>query len=116
MNTPSRNAGGAASTISARWSSVTAAASLHSAATMRSKRYRRMAGCNVITRCDRELDNLIAACKRAIARRDGEIAVACYRAAWEVLSMQGPFGVALALGDEFSPSTASKSGWPSGRA
>jgi hypothetical protein len=29
----------------------------------------------------RELDNLIAACRHAI-RRDGETAVACYRAAW----------------------------------
>ena len=27
-------------------------------------------------------------------------AVACYRAVWEVLAMQGPFGVAVALGDE----------------
>jgi len=48
----------------------------------------------------RELDNLLSACRRAIARADGEIAVACYRAAWEALAMQGPFGVAVALGDE----------------
>lgn len=48
----------------------------------------------------RELDNLLSACRRAIARADGETAVGCYRAAWEVLALQGPFGVAVALGDE----------------
>jgi len=48
----------------------------------------------------RELDNLLAACRRAIVRADGETAVACYRAAWEVLALQGPFGVAVVLGDE----------------
>ncbi len=48
----------------------------------------------------RELDNLTSACRRAIARADGPCAVACYRALWEVLAMQGPFGVAVALGDE----------------
>ena len=48
----------------------------------------------------RELENLLSACRRAIARAEGEIAVACYRAAWEVLALQGPFGVAVALGDE----------------
>ena len=48
----------------------------------------------------RELDNLLSACRRAIARAEGEIAVACYCAAWEVLALRGPFGVAVALGDE----------------
>jgi predicted ATPase/class 3 adenylate cyclase/Tfp pilus assembly protein PilF len=48
----------------------------------------------------RELDNLTAACHRAVTRRDGAAAVGCYRAAWEVLALQGPFGVAVALGDE----------------
>lgn len=48
----------------------------------------------------RELDNILSACRLGIARCDGEIAVACYRAAWEVLALQGPFGVAVALGDE----------------
>ncbi len=47
-----------------------------------------------------ELDNLVAACRRAVTRGDGEIAVACYRAAWEVLALQGPFGVGVALGGE----------------
>lgn len=47
-----------------------------------------------------ELDNLVSASRRAVARRDGEVAVACYRAAWEVLALQGPFGVAVTLGAE----------------
>jgi len=47
-----------------------------------------------------ELDNLLAACRRAVIRADGEVAVACYRAAWEVLALQGPFGVAVTLGAE----------------
>lgn len=48
----------------------------------------------------RELDNLALACRRAIARADASVAVACYRALWEVLAMRGPFGLAVALGDE----------------
>jgi predicted ATPase/Tfp pilus assembly protein PilF len=48
----------------------------------------------------RELDNLLLACRRAILRADGETAVACYRAAWEALAMRGPFGIAVAMGDE----------------
>lgn len=48
----------------------------------------------------RELDNLIAASRHATLRREGEIAVACYRAAWEALALHGPFGVAVTLGDE----------------
>jgi len=46
-----------------------------------------------------ELDNLVTACRRAAARSDGEVAVATYRAAWEVLEMQGPLAVGIALGD-----------------
>ena len=49
-----------------------------------------------------ELDNLLAACRRAVIRGDGEVAVACYRAAWEVLALQGPFGVAVTLGGEIA--------------
>ena len=45
-----------------------------------------------------ELDNIVAACRRAVARGDCETAVATYRAAWEVLDLQGPFAVAAALG------------------
>ena len=64
----------------------------------------------------RELDNLLAACRRAITRADGEIAVACYRAAWEVLALQGPFGVAVALGDEVVAMPGSISAWRNGAA
>ncbi|MEP7299913.1 MAG: tetratricopeptide repeat protein [Caldimonas sp.] len=45
-----------------------------------------------------ELDNLVAACRRAIGRNDGAIAVATYRAAWEVLGLQGPFSLGMGLG------------------
>ena len=45
-----------------------------------------------------ELDNLVAACRRAMARGDGDTAVAVYRAAWEVLALQGPLAVGAALG------------------
>ena len=45
-----------------------------------------------------ELDNLVAACRRAVARGDGENAVGAYRAAWEVLELQGPFALGAALG------------------
>ncbi len=45
-----------------------------------------------------ELDNLVAACHRAIRAGDGNVAVATYRAAWEVLDLQGPFGLGADLG------------------
>ena len=45
-----------------------------------------------------ELDNLVAACRRAVGRGDGTTAVAAYRAAWEVLELQGPFALGVALG------------------
>jgi len=45
-----------------------------------------------------DLDNLVAACRRAVARADAAIAVATYRAAWEVLGLRGPFAVGVALG------------------
>ena len=45
-----------------------------------------------------ELDNLLAACRRALAQGDAATAVATYRAAWEALELQGPFSVAASLG------------------
>ena len=45
-----------------------------------------------------ELDNLVSACRRAVARGDGATAVPAYRAAWEVLDRQGPFTLGFALG------------------
>ena len=46
-----------------------------------------------------ELDNLAAACRRAAGRGHGDTAVACFRAAWEVLDLQGPYALGAALGD-----------------
>jgi predicted ATPase/Tfp pilus assembly protein PilF len=48
----------------------------------------------------RELDNLVAACRRAVLRGDAATAVATYRASWAVLNSRGPFGVAVDLGRE----------------
>ncbi len=46
-----------------------------------------------------ELDNLVSACRRALARADAEVAVATFRAAQEVLALRGPFNAGAALGD-----------------
>lgn len=46
-----------------------------------------------------ELDNLVAAFRRALARHEPEIAVAVYRAAWEVLVLKGPVGTGAAMGE-----------------
>ena len=45
-----------------------------------------------------ELDNVVAACRRAVARGDGGTAVATYRAAWEILALQGPLALGVSLG------------------
>ncbi len=45
-----------------------------------------------------EIDNLMAACRRALSLDDGEVAVATYRAAWEVLELQGPLKLGVELG------------------
>ena len=45
-----------------------------------------------------ELDNVVAACRRAVARGDASTAVLTYRAAWEVLDMRGPLQLAAELG------------------
>src|SRR5512140_2065288 len=47
-----------------------------------------------------ELDNVMAACRCAVLRRDGEAAVATAVAAWEVLSMRGPLSAAVRLAEE----------------
>lgn len=44
-----------------------------------------------------ELDNLLTACRRAIARRDSVQALYTFRAAWEVLELQGPAALAATL-------------------
>jgi serine/threonine protein kinase/predicted ATPase/Tfp pilus assembly protein PilF len=46
----------------------------------------------------RELDNLLAACKRALDRGDSETALAVYRAASQVLFQRGPLATAVKLG------------------
>jgi predicted ATPase len=47
-----------------------------------------------------DLENLTAACRRALARGDQSVAVATFRAASAVLLLRGPMGVALDLGQE----------------
>ena len=47
-----------------------------------------------------ELDNLVVACRRAVAREDAETAVAALRATWEALQTKGPFELAIGLGNE----------------
>ena len=45
-----------------------------------------------------ELGNLVAACQRAVATGQSEIAVATLRAVWEAVMTQGPFDLAIDLG------------------
>ncbi len=45
-----------------------------------------------------ELDNLVAACRRALRRADADVAIPTLRALWEVLELRGPFGLACTLG------------------
>ena len=47
-----------------------------------------------------ELDNLLAACTRAAARRHTPVAQACFQAAWEVLELRGPATLAITLGTQ----------------
>ncbi|MCC7100728.1 MAG: tetratricopeptide repeat protein [Rubrivivax sp.] len=45
-----------------------------------------------------DLENLVAACRRAVARQDGPIASRCLAAVWWVLSATGPFELGVELG------------------
>lgn len=45
-----------------------------------------------------DLDNLMAACRRATVRGDERTATAAFAAAWEVLLLRGPFGAGADLG------------------
>jgi len=47
-----------------------------------------------------EIDNLLVALRRAIDRGDADTVVPLYRAAWEALAFQGPFGLGVTLGRE----------------
>jgi predicted ATPase/Tfp pilus assembly protein PilF len=49
---------------------------------------------------ERELDNLMAACRRAVRRGDGATFVAGYDAVWRVLEARGPFAPAIEMGQE----------------
>jgi predicted ATPase/DNA-binding winged helix-turn-helix (wHTH) protein len=55
------------------------------------------------------LDNLVAAFRRAAGRGDVETMVSTYRAAWEVLEVQGPMAVGIELGSQF-PELSSNDG------
>ena len=45
-----------------------------------------------------EVDNLVAACSRAVARGDGNVAARALAGAWALLHMRGPFRVGVDLG------------------
>lgn len=45
----------------------------------------------------RDLDNVVVACRRAVRRSDGPVAVSTLRAAWSVLGLRGPLATAVDL-------------------
>ncbi|MCC7457760.1 MAG: tetratricopeptide repeat protein [Nitrospira sp.] len=45
-----------------------------------------------------DLENLVAACRRAAQRHDGRVAARCLAAVWWVLSSSGPFDLGVELG------------------
>lgn len=47
-----------------------------------------------------ELDNLVAACRRAAKRGNAKVAVGAYHATWEVLEARGPSALGISLGAE----------------
>ena len=47
-----------------------------------------------------ELENLVAACRRAVARGDGATAAATFRAIWAVVDLRGPYALTVDLGLE----------------
>ncbi|HET9251328.1 MAG TPA: tetratricopeptide repeat protein [Candidatus Eisenbacteria bacterium] len=49
---------------------------------------------------NRELPNLVTACRRAVNWSDGAMAAATYRAAAEVFALRGPFGTGMEIGRE----------------
>lgn len=53
-----------------------------------------------------ELDNLVAACRRALGRGDGEIAALGCRAAWEVFELGGPYSAGYELARQVLASEA----------
>ncbi len=53
-----------------------------------------------------ELDNLVAACRRALGRGDGEVAALCGRAAWEAFELSGPYSAGYELARQVLASDA----------
>ncbi|MFI4925182.1 MAG: ATP-binding protein, partial [Vicinamibacteria bacterium] len=53
-----------------------------------------------------ELDNLVAACRRAVARGDGDIAVGTLACSWAALASRGPYRVAVDLAAQVRGITA----------
>ena len=47
-----------------------------------------------------ELDNLVAACRRAVARGDGTVAAGALRVACYILELTGPYALGVALGQQ----------------
>lgn len=56
-----------------------------------------------------ELENAIAACRRALGRGDGGMAALTFAAAWAVLRLRGPLATAIDLGRSVLPAAASDS-------
>jgi predicted ATPase/Flp pilus assembly protein TadD len=69
-----------------------------------------------------ELDNLVAACRRAATRGDADVAAATLERAWVGLSLRGPFGVGIELASvvraipEIGAAASAKVHWVAGRA
>ena len=60
----------------------------------------RHGGVHRLRKLEREQQNLIVACRRALGRRDGTVAAAAYRASAEVFAIQGPLATAVEMGRE----------------
>ncbi|MEP6874622.1 MAG: tetratricopeptide repeat protein [Burkholderiales bacterium] len=69
-----------------------------------------------------ELDNLVAACRRAVARGDGTTAADALTSAWGAIELQGPFRLGVELAEAvsalagLSAESELKVGWVSGAA
>ena len=69
-----------------------------------------------------EIENLVAACRRACATANAEVAVATYRAAWEVLDARGPVRLGADLGaevqalDSMAAPLRARTSWTRGKA
>ncbi len=55
-------------------------------------------GAEELERVGADLENILAACHRAIKRTDWMTAVQAYMTAWEVIEVRGPFATAVELG------------------